>query len=63
MVLDFIDNDGKFSSWQKVLQKFNLSPVNFLLRFRILHPILREWNNIINENTFRSETLDQTSTV
>ena len=30
MVADLIDDDGKFSSWEKLSRKFNLSAVDFL---------------------------------
>ena len=30
MVVDLIDDDGKFSSWEKLSGKFNLSAVDFL---------------------------------
>ena len=48
MVVD----DGKFRSWEKLSQKFNLSAVDFL-----------EWygKTSVKENTFLPETLDKQS--
>ena len=63
MVVDLIDDDGKFSSWEKLSRKFNLSAVDFLEWHVILHSIPREWKNRVKENTFLPETLDKTSTV
>ena len=45
MVVDLIDDDGKFSSWEKLMQKFNLSAVDFLEWYGILHSIPRESKN------------------
>ena len=59
MVVDFIDDDGKFSSWEKLSQKFSLSAVDFLEWYGILHSIPGEWKNSVNENTFLPETLDK----
>ena len=59
MVVDLIDDDGKFSSWKKLLQKFNLPAVDFLEWYGILHSISREWKNSVKENTFLPETLDK----
>ena len=59
MVVDLIDDDGKFSSWEKLSQKFNLSAVDFLEWYRILHSIRREWKSSVKENTFLPETLDK----
>ena len=59
MVVDLIEEDGKFSSWEKLLQKFNLSPVDLLDWYGILHSIPREWKNRVKENTFLPETLDK----
>ena len=59
MVVDLIDDDGKFSSWEKLSQKFNLSTVEFLEWDGRLHSIPRGWKNIVNENTFLPETLDK----
>ena len=58
-VVDLIDEDGKFSSWEKLSRKFNLSAVDFLEWYRILHSIHREWKNRVKENTFLPETLDK----
>ena len=58
MVVDLIDDNGKFSSWE-LLQKFNLSAVDFLEWYGILHSIPREWKNSVKENTFLPETLDK----
>ena len=30
MIVDLIDDDGEFSSWEKLSQKFNLLAVDFL---------------------------------
>ena len=59
MVVDLIDDDGKFSSWENLSQKINLSSVDFLELYWILHSIPREWKNIVKENTFWPETLDK----
>ena len=59
MVVDLIDDDGKFSSWEKLSQKFNLSALDFLEWYGILHSIHREWKNSVKENTFLPETLDK----
>ena len=59
MVVDLTDDYGKFSSREKVLQKFNLSAVDFLEWYGILHSIPREWKNSVKENTFLPETLDK----
>ena len=58
MVVNLIDDDGKFSSWEKLSQKFNWSAVDFLEWYGILHSIPRQWKNIAKENTFLPETLD-----
>ena len=58
-VVDLIDEDGKFSSWEKLSRKFNLSAVHFLKWHGILHSIPREWKNRVKENTFLLETLDK----
>ena len=39
VVVDLIDEDGKFSSWEKLMRKFNLSAVDFLEWYGILHSI------------------------
>ena len=59
MAVDLIDYDGKFSPWEKLSQKFNLSAVDFLEWYGILHSIPKEWKNIVKENTFLPETLDK----
>ena len=59
MVVDLIDDDGKFSPWEKLSQKFNLSAVDFLEWYGILHSIPRELKNRVRENTFLPETLDR----
>ena len=59
MVADLIDDDGKFSSWEKLPRKFNLSAVDFLQWYGCLHSIPREWKNRVKENTFLPETLDK----
>ena len=59
MVVDLIDDDGRFSSWEKLSQNFNLSAVDFLEWCVILHSIPREWKNSVEENTFLPETLDR----
>ena len=60
IVVDLIDDDGKFSSWEKMFfRKFNLSAVDFLEWYGILHSIAREWKNKVKENTFLPETLDK----
>ena len=53
MVVDLIDDDGKFSSWEKLSQNFNLSTGDFLEWNRIFHFVSREWENIVKENIFR----------
>ena len=58
-VADLIDEDGKFSSWEKLSQKFSLSAVDFLEWYGILNSIPTEWKNIVKENTFLPETLDK----
>ena len=58
MVVDLIDSDGKFSFWEKLSQKFNLSAVDFFEWYGILQSIPREFKNIVKENTFHPETLD-----
>ena len=59
MVVDLIDSDGKFSSWEKLPQKFKLSAVDFLEWYGIFHSIPREWQNSVKENTFLPGTLDK----
>ena len=59
MVVDLIDDDGEFSAGGKLSQKFNLSAVDFLEWYGILHSIPREWKNSVKENTFLPETLDK----
>ena len=59
MVVDLIDDDGKFSSWEKLSQKFNLSAVDYLEWYGILQSIPREWKNRVKESTFLPETLDK----
>ena len=59
MVADLIDDDGKFSSWEKLSRKFNLSAVDFLEWYGILHSIPREWKNRVKENTFLPKNLDK----
>ena len=59
MVVDLIDDDGKFISWEKLSQKFNLSALDFLEWYGILYSIPREWKNSLKENTFLPETLDK----
>ena len=51
MVVDLIDNDGKFSSWEKRSRKFTLSAVDFLEWYEILRSIPREWKNRVKEKT------------
>ena len=45
MVVDLIDDDGKFSSWKRLSRKFNLSAVDFLEWYGISHSIPIEWKN------------------
>ena len=59
MVVDLIDYDGKFISWEKLSRKFNLSAVDFLEWYGILNSIPKEWKNRVKENTFLLETLDR----
>ena len=49
MFVDLIDADGKISSRGKLLQKFNLSTVDFLKWYGILHSIPRKWKNIVKD--------------
>ena len=58
-VVDLIDEDGKFSSREKLSRKFDLSAVDFLEWYGILHSIPREWKNRVKENTLLPETLDK----
>ena len=55
MVVDLIDDDGRFSSWEKLSQKFNLSAVDFLEWYGILHSIPREWKKLLKKTLFSLE--------
>ena len=59
MVVDLIDDDDKFISWEILSRKFNLSAVDVLEWYGILNSIPGEWKNKVKENTFLPETLDK----